>query len=217
MADVRTELGTANHAALIQRAKLLSWLTLAWLAVDGAIGLTAGIAANSVALIGWGIDCAIEAAASLVIIWRFTGTRVQSDAAERVAERVAQRVVAVSFLLLAPYIVVEAIDHLITGNAARASWIGIALAVADVILMPLFGRAKTTVGKLLRSGATMGAGRQNTLCAYLSLAVLIGLAANALFGLWWADPLVALAVAVICVQTGLQTWRGQSCDPLSCP
>jgi divalent metal cation (Fe/Co/Zn/Cd) transporter len=212
VADLRTELGAANHAALVRRAKLLSWLTLAWLTVDGAIGLTAGIAANSVALIGWGVDCAIEAAASLIIIWRFTGTRVQSDA----AEDVAQKVVAISFLLLAPYIVAEAVDHLITGNAARASWIGIALAAADVILMPLFGRGKTRVGNLLRSGATVGAGRQNTLCAYLSLAVLIGLAANALFGLWWADPVVALGVAIVCVQTGLQTWRGHSCDPLIC-
>jgi divalent metal cation (Fe/Co/Zn/Cd) transporter len=212
VADSRTQLGPVEHATLIRRAKLLSWLTLAWLAVDGAIGMTAGIAANSVALIGWGLDCAIEAAASLIIIWRFTGARVHSED----AERVAQKVVAVSFLLLAPYIVVEAIDHLVTGNAAKASWIGIALAATDVILMPLFGRGKKRVGNLLRSGATAGAGKQNILCAYLSLAVLIGLGANALFGLWRLDPLVGLLVAVVCIQAGAQTWRGQACDEISC-
>jgi len=159
--DAGAALEPTEHAALIRSVKRISWLTLAWLLVDGAIGMTAGVTANSVALIGWGLDCAIEAAASLVIVWRFTGSRVHSDD----AERLAQKVVAASFFLLAPYIIVEAVDHLITGNAAKASWIGIALAGADVVLMPLCGRAKKRVGNRLRSGATAGGGKQNILCA----------------------------------------------------
>lgn len=198
----------SQQAALIRGVKLISWLTLAWLGVDGAIGLAAGLMANSVALIGWGLDCAIEAAAALVIIWRFTGTRIDSDQ----AEQRARRVVAVSFVLLAPYIVAGAVSHLLTGSAARASWVGIGLAAADVVLMPLFGRVKTRLGRQLRSPATTGGGKQNLLCAYLSLAVLIGLGANALAGLWWADPVVALAVALAAVQAGIGTWRGTSCD-----
>ena len=200
------------HATGVRRAVLLSWLTLVWLAIDGAIGMTAGISANSVALIGWGIDCAIEAAAALVIVWRFTGTRVQSPD----AERFAQKVVGLSFFLLTPYIAVTAVDHLLTGNAAKVSWVGIALAASDAILMPILGRAKKRAGTMIGSAATTGAGHQNILCAYLSVAVLVGLAANALVGWWWADPITALLVAVVCLQAGLRTWRGEGCDEPAC-
>jgi divalent metal cation (Fe/Co/Zn/Cd) transporter len=198
----------AAHATLIRRVKLLSWLSLAWMTAEGAIGVTAGILANSIALIGYGLDSTIEGIASIVIIWRFTGNRIHSDD----AETRAQKTVALSFFLLAPYIIVAAVQHLITGNQARASWVGIGLALVSITLMPLFGRAKKRLGNQLQSAATAGEGTQNILCAYLSLAILIGLGANALFGLWWADPLVALVVAVVAVQAGVQTWRGQGCS-----
>jgi divalent metal cation (Fe/Co/Zn/Cd) transporter len=201
--------GAASERALrAARVRSLSWLTLVWLAVDGAVGMTAGITANSVALIGWGLDCAIEAAAALVIIWRFTGDRINSET----AEAVASKVVAVSFLLLVPYIVVEAVDQLITGQPSRGSWVGIALAGVDAAAMPILGRAKKRLGSQLTSGATSGAGTQNILCAYLSIAVLIGLAANATLGWWRADPIVALIVAAACLQAGWNTWRCRTCD-----
>ena len=198
----------SQRAGLVRGVRLISWLTLAWLAIDGAIGMAAGLMANSVALIGWGLDCAIEAAAALVIIWRFTGTRIDSGH----AEQFARRVMAISFMLLAPYIAAGAISHLLTGTTTKASWAGIGLAAADAVLMPLFGRRKKRLGRQLGSQATTGGGTQNILCAYLSLAVLIGLAANALAGLWWADPLVALIVAIAAVQAGIRTWRGTPCD-----
>src|SRR5207344_1161808 len=150
-------------------------VTLVWLAFDGAVGMTAGIAADSVALIGWGLDCAIQALAALVIIWRFSGDRLHSP----LAEGRAQQVVALSFMLLVPYIVVTATHQLLSGTAAGASWIGVALAAADAVLMPYLGRAKQRLGDAVGSGATRGAGRQNILCAYLSVAVLVGLIANA--------------------------------------
>jgi divalent metal cation (Fe/Co/Zn/Cd) transporter len=205
---VTRELAADEHALLIRRVKLISWIGLAWLLVDGAIGMTAGLAANSVALIGWGLDCAIQAIASLIIIWRFTGDRVHSPD----AERLSQKAVGVSFFLLAPYIVVTAIDHLATGNASAASWLGVGLAGTDMLLMPVLGHAKRRIGNALGSHATAGEGRQNILCAYLSLAVLVGLGANALFGLWWADPVVGLLVAIVVIQAGVRTWRGEACD-----
>src|SRR5437868_1852637 len=195
------------HARLVRRVKLLSWLSLAWMTAEGAIGVTAGILANSIALIGYGLDSTIEGIASLVIIWRFTGTRIHSER----AEGRAQKVVALSFFLLAPYIIVGALDRLLTGQKPQPSWVGIGLAVVSISLMPLFGRAKKRLGNQLQSAATAGEGTQNILCAYLSLAILVGLGANALFGLWWADPTVALIVAIVAVQAGIQTWRGQSC------
>jgi divalent metal cation (Fe/Co/Zn/Cd) transporter len=199
---------SADHDALIRRVKLISWLSLAWMTAEGAVGVTAGIMANSIALIGYGLDSTIEGIASIVIIWRFTADRIHSDR----AEIRAQKIVATTFFLLAPYIIVAAMQHLITGNEARASWVGICLAVVSIALMPQFGRAKRRLGNRLRSNATAGEGTQNILCAYLSLAILIGLGSNALFGLWWADPLVALAVAVVAVQAGVRTWRGEACD-----
>jgi divalent metal cation (Fe/Co/Zn/Cd) transporter len=196
------------HATLVRRVKLLSWLSLAWMTAEGAIGLTAGIVANSIALIGYGLDSTIEGIASIVIIWRFTGARIHSEH----AETRAQKVVAVSFFLLAPYIIVEALHRLLTSQEAQPSWVGIGLAIVSITLMPLFGRAKKRIGNQLQSAATAGEGTQNILCAYLSLAILVGLGANALLGLWWADPLVALVVAVVAVQAGVRTWRGQGCS-----
>ena len=116
----------ATHATLVRRVKLLSWLSLAWMTAEGAIGVTAGILANSIALIGYGLDSTIEGIASIVIIWRFTGTRLHSDH----AENRAQKVVALSFFLLAPYIIVGALDRLLTGQKPQPSWVGIGLALA---------------------------------------------------------------------------------------
>jgi divalent metal cation (Fe/Co/Zn/Cd) transporter len=207
MVEARIDLIQPEHASLIWRVKLVSWLSLAFMLVEAVVGLFAGLAADSIALIGWGIDSTIVAVASLVIIWRFTGDRIYSDE----AETTARKVVAVSFFLLAPYIAIEATRRLLTGTEAKASWVGIGLVISSVLLMPLFGYAKKRLGIKLRSRATTGEGTQNILCAYLSLAILLGLAANSLFGLWWADPLVALLVAVTAVQAGIGTWRGTGC------
>jgi divalent metal cation (Fe/Co/Zn/Cd) transporter len=208
MVVASAELAPTEHAALVRRVKLISWLSLGWMTAEGAIGVTAGILANSIALIGYGLDSTIEGIASVVIIWRFTGQRVHSDE----AERRAQKIVAVTFFLLAPYIVVAAVQHLLAGTHAAASWIGISLAIISISLMPLFGRAKKRIGNALASNATAGEGAQNILCAYLSLAILVGLAANALAGWWWADPLVALVVAIVALQAGARTWRGEACE-----
>ena len=196
-----------EHAALVRRVRLVSWLSLGWMAAEATIALAAGLAASSIALIGYGLDSGVEAAAGAVVIWRFTGERIRSDA----AERRAQKVDAASFFLLAPYIVVAAVQRLATANTARASWVGIGLALASIVLMPLFGRAKQGLGSRLCSRATVGEGIQNVLCAYLSLALLIGLAANALLGLQWADPVAALVVAVVAARAGMRTWRGEAC------
>jgi divalent metal cation (Fe/Co/Zn/Cd) transporter len=208
MVKATLALGRDEHSALVRRVKLISWLSLGWMTAEGAIGVTAGIMANSIALIGYGLDSTIEGIASIVVIWRFTGDRIHSDD----AETRAQKVVAATFLMLAPYIIVSALQRLLTGNQAHASWVGIGLALVSITLMPQLGRAKKRIGSQLKSNATAGEGTQNILCAYLSLAILIGLGANAVLGLWWADPLVALIVAIVAVQAGIRTWRGEACD-----
>jgi divalent metal cation (Fe/Co/Zn/Cd) transporter len=190
-----------------RRARLLSWLSLVWMGAEGAIALTAGILAGSIALISFGLDSAIEGIASLVIVWRFTGRRLLSHAAE---ER-AQKLVAVQFFLLAPYVAAEAIHKLVAVERPATSWLGIALVGSSIIGMPFLGLAKRRLAQALGSAATRGEGTQNLLCAYLAAAVLIGLLGNTLLGLWWLDPAAALAVAGVAVKEGRATWRGDGC------
>ena len=199
--------GSPEWLRLTRRAKRLSWTSLAWLGIEGTVSVAAGLAAGSVALVGFGIDSAIEAIASVIVIWRFTGSRTLS----LLSERRAQRLVAVSFFLLAPYIGVDALVALVTGRHPDTTYVGIALAGTSLLICPWLGRAKRRVGALLGSSATAGEGRQNLLCAGLAGAVLVGLLANTLWGLWWLDPAIALAIAVVAVREGVQSWRGESC------
>jgi divalent metal cation (Fe/Co/Zn/Cd) transporter len=198
---------TAEWLDAARQARLLSWLSLAWMSAEGAIAITAGILAGSIALIGFGIDSAIEGFASLVIVWRFTGWRLLSHAAE---ER-AQKLVAIQFFLLAPYVTHEAIDKLVNEEKPETSWIGIALVTSSVIGMPFLGIAKRRLADRLGSVATRGEGTQNLLCAYLAAAVLVGLLGNTLLGLWWLDPVAALIVAAIALREGIASWRGEGC------
>jgi divalent metal cation (Fe/Co/Zn/Cd) transporter len=198
---------SAQWLAAARRAKQLSWLSLVWMSFEGGIAIAAGIIAGSVALIGFGIDSAIEGAASLVIIWRFTGARMVSHAAE---DR-AQKLVAFQFFLLAPYVTFEAVQALVNAEHPEVSTLGMVLTASSLIGMPLLGIAKQRVAKQLGSQATHGEGTQNLLCAYLAAAVLIGLAGNALFGAWWLDPVAALVIAGVALREGLETWRGEGC------
>jgi divalent metal cation (Fe/Co/Zn/Cd) transporter len=205
--------GATERDRLIRLAKTLSWLSLGWMTVEGAVAIGAALAAGSVALLGFGIDSAIEGLASVIVLWRFTGSRRLSEQ----AERQAQQAVAISFFLLAPYVAQDAIRTLLGGDAASTSWVGIALAVSSLVVMPVLGRAKQRVGARLGSVATGGEGTQNLLCAYLAAGVLAGLLANAVLGWWWLDPVVGLAIAVVAVREGVETWRGEECGCASAP
>jgi len=133
-------------------------------------------------------------------------------------ERRAQKLVAIQFFLLAPYVAVESLRALIGGDRADESWVGIGLAISSVILMPMLGIAKQRLADQLGSPATKGEGRQNMLCAYLAGALLLGLLGNALTGAWWLDPTVGILIAVVAVKEGREAWRGDGCcvaDPLA--
>lgn len=201
------EPGGGTRARLVRRAKALSWLSLFWMTIEGAVGVVAGLVAGSVALTGFGLDSVIEGAASVIVIWRFTGGREHSEA----AEARAQKLVGVSFFLLAPYIAVDAILTLANNSHPETSWVGVALAAGSIVFMPLLGRAKTTLGAQLGSSATAGEGAQNMLCAYMAAGVLVGLLANATLGWWWLDPVIGLAIAALAVQEGREAWRGEVC------
>jgi divalent metal cation (Fe/Co/Zn/Cd) transporter len=199
--------GSAEYLRLAKRAKWLSWTSLAYMALEGAVAIVAGIVAGSIALIGFGIDSAIEGFASVVIVWRFTGSRTLSEH----AERRAQKFVAVQFFLLAPYVGYESVRGLVEGHHPEVSIVGIALAASSVLVMPFLGRAKQRIGSRIASSATASEGKQNLLCAYLAVALLIGLLGNALFGAWWLDPVVGLLIAGLAIHEGREAWRGEAC------
>jgi divalent metal cation (Fe/Co/Zn/Cd) transporter len=204
-ATPRIDRGT--YERLARRARLLSWLSLAWMTVEGAVAISAGVVASSIALVGFGLDSAIEGFASLVIVWRFTGSRMFSST----AETRAQKLVAIQFFLLAPYVGVESVRALLGGERPDETLVGIALAASSVVLMPLLGIAKQRIADQIGSAATKGEGRQNMLCAYLAAALLVGLIGNAVAGAWWLDPLVGLLIAGVAVKEGLEAWRGEGC------
>jgi len=198
---------SAERSRLEHRARLLAWAGIGWHVVEFAIAIGAGIAAGSIALIGFGADSFIEAVAGLIVVWLFTGARRGSHS----AERRAQILIAVTFFVLAAYVGVEAVRALAIGHHPQASWIGIGLAVVTAVTMPLLAAAKRRVGTGLHSAATVKEAGQTQLCAYLSVALLLGLGANALLGWWWADPLAALAIAGVAVQEGRSSRRGEGC------
>lgn len=190
-----------------RRARALSWLSLAWMTTEGALGLLAGLTAGSISLLGWALGSVIEGLASIIVIWRFTGTRTLSES----AEGRAQKAVAVSFFLLAPYLAIEGSRDLITSHSSDTTILGIAVTATSLVLMPALGIAKKRLGAILDSGATTGEGIQNLLCAAQAGAVLTGLAITATLGWNWVDPAIALLLAAWAVREGLEAWRGEEC------
>ena len=189
-------------------AKLLAWISLGWLCVEGSVAVVAGVVAGSIALVGFGLDSAIEGLASVIVVWRFSGTRTLSAT----SERRAQQLVALSFFLLAPYVASEALLALVSEHHAETSWLGVGLAAGSLLICPGLGVWKRRIGTRLGSPATRGEGKQNLLCGGLAVAVLVGLLGNTLLGIWWLDPAVALTISAAAVQGGIDAWRGKNCD-----
>jgi divalent metal cation (Fe/Co/Zn/Cd) transporter len=202
------QLPTPERVRLERRAKTLAWGGNAWHLIEFGIAVAAGIVAGSVALIGFGADSLIEFAAGSVIVWLFTGGRGSSER----AERRAQQLIAASYFALALYIGVESLRDLAGGHHPATSWVGIGLAAFTAPTMPLLARAKRRVGQNLNSSAAVSESNQNMICAYLSIALLVGLLANALAGWWWADPAAALVIGAVAVREGIESWRGESCE-----
>jgi divalent metal cation (Fe/Co/Zn/Cd) transporter len=197
----------ASWLRAAQWARWLAWASLVWMTVEGTVGLVAGFQANSIALVGWALSSVVEGLASVIVIWRFTGSRTLSET----AEARAQKAVAISFWLLAPYVAVESIRNLLIREMPETTLLGIGLTISCLLLMPALGIAKQRLGDRLSSGATAGEGAQNLLCAYLAGAVLVGLVGNSLWGWWWLDPVAGLLVAAVAIKEGREAWRGENC------
>ena len=203
----RTVPETAERERLVRRAKALAWLGVGWHGVEAAIAVGAGIAAGSIALVGFGADSLVEAFAGLIVLWRFASARATSVD----AERRAQQLIAISFYMIAAYVGVEATRSLAVADQPDVSWVGIGLSAFTLATMPPLATAKARVADPLGSSATKSESRQTMLCAYLSAALLVGLGLNAFAGWWWADPITALLIAAVAVKEGRDAWRGDAC------
>jgi divalent metal cation (Fe/Co/Zn/Cd) transporter len=197
---------TDSHSD-VATGRRLEYFTLGWNALEAIVAVGAGLFAGSTALIGFGLDSVIESLSGSVLLWRLRGGTKGEEREQR-----ALKLVGVSFLVLAVYIAYEATETLLRREPPTASYIGIGLAVASVMVMPLLARAKRKVAARLGSRALHADSRQTDICAYLSAILLLGLGANALGGWWWADPVAGLLMVPIIGKEGVDALRGESCS-----
>lgn len=182
----------------------LESLTVGWNAIEAVVAIAGGAAAGSVALLGFGLDSVVEVSAALVVLWQFFGI-----AEER--ERRALRLIGSSFFALAAYVTVSLLYDLATRAEPHASRVGIILTAVSLVAMPALAIVKRRAGQRIGSRTLVADSTQTRLCAYLSATTLAGLAANAAFGWWWADPLAALVISYVAITEGREAWRGDTC------
>lgn len=204
----------AARQIFARRGKRLEYFTIAWNSIEGLVAVVAGIVAGSISLVGFGLDSFIEVVSGATLLWRMS---VDADAQSRGRnEGLSLKIVGGCFVALSVYIAYQAARDLFGAKPPEHSIPGIVLACVSLIVMPLLSRAKRKVGIALDSAAMRADAKQTDFCAYLSAILLAGLALNALFGWWWADPLTALIMAPIIAKEGFENLQGKACDNCSC-
>jgi divalent metal cation (Fe/Co/Zn/Cd) transporter len=201
-----------HRASVLAGALRLEYLTVGWNVIEGLIAVSAGLAARSVALLGFGLDSFVETASGGILIWRLAAERRMIDGAaiDRLDRR-AHKLVAASLFVLALYVAADAIRTLWSGERPASSVVGVALTATSLAVMWWLARAKRRAARALGSRAMEADAFQTTACWWLSVSALAGLGLNATFGLWWADPAAALGMTYLLVQEGREAWRGQEC------
>jgi divalent metal cation (Fe/Co/Zn/Cd) transporter len=209
-----TTIGSHGHETVVaeedrrrygRRAQLLAGASVTYNVIEAVIAITAGLVAGSVALVGFGLDSIVEVSSGLIILWQFRHPLPQSR------EQTALRLMAFSFFGLAAYVTFESTRSLTTGHEAESSTLGMILAAASLVIMPILSWAQRRTGRALGSNAVVADSTQTLLCTYMSGVLLVGLALNATLGWWWADPLAGLVIAAIAVKEGREAWRGEGC------
>jgi len=204
--SVATLLAGVERETMVRRGQWLSWLTLGYNSLEGILAIGAGVLAGSIALVGFGFDSVIEVSASVAALWRLNAD-VDPIERER-AERLTLKIVGILFLALGIYVTWDAATALVKREGPDESKLGIVLAAASLIVMPLLARAKRRVALRLGSRALRSEAQQTQLCTYLSAILLGGLTLNAMFGWWWADPAAALIMVPIIGKEGVEALSG---------
>ncbi|MBK5223902.1 MAG: cation transporter [Acidimicrobiia bacterium] len=203
-----------DRAAAVRRARWLNAATILWNAIEGVVAVSAGIAAGSVSLVGFGFDSAIEVSAALVLAWRLRQER--HGGCMQASDARATRAIAVSFLLLGLYVGVESSRDLWSDARPDASSLGVVMAALSLAVMPMLARTKRALAPALGSAAAVADAKQTNLCALLSGVLLVGLGANAALGWWWADPLAGVGIAGLALLEGRRTWSAESLEDTCC-
>jgi divalent metal cation (Fe/Co/Zn/Cd) transporter len=196
---------SVDRARLGRRAQLLAGASVTYNLIEAAIAITAGVAASSVALVGFGLDSVVEVSSGLIILWQFRHRLPESR------ERQALRLMAFSFFALAAYVTVESVRALFFGGEPDASPVGIGLAIVSLVIMPFLSWAQRRTGRALGSHAVVADSTQTLLCTYLSAVLLVGLVLNATLGWSWADPIAGLVIAAVAAKEAREAWRGKGC------
>ena len=206
-------LGKIERVQLIKHGRLLEYFTIGWNLLEGLVAVGSGIIAGSPSLVGFGFDSFIESTSGAALLWRL---RVDDEETRERREQIALRLVGISFLVLAAYVAYDSITTLIWRESPGRSYIGIALLIISLVVMPVLARSKRQVAKQIKSRALEADSKQTDLCVYLSAISLGGLVLNATFGWWWADPVAALLMIPIIVNEGIQGLRGEKCCDNEC-
>lgn len=201
-------MGAGPRGTLLRRGLALERLTIGYNVLEGAVAIVAGLAAGSVALTGFGIDSVIEVSSGALLVWRLRAELGSPPLGSAVEAR-ATRLAGLLLLALAGYLIFESVRRLVTQDRPEESTVGIALTALSLIVMPLLARAKLSTAAALSSRALRADAHETIVCAWLSLTTLAGLALNAAFGWWWADPIAALVMLPLILREGLEAWRGE--------
>ena len=196
-----------NVDRLYAKGLRLEYFTIGYNALEAVAAIIFGSIASSIALIGFGLDSIIESLSGLVLIWRLRQHGKISEQAEERLEKRATRFVAVTFFILGTYVLVQSVRKLVIEDIPEPSLPGIIIALASIIAMPLLTWQKYKTGKQINSRALIADSKETLACAWLSVALLLGLGANYLFGFWQADPIVGLVIVAFLFREGWETWR----------
>ncbi|WP_421743720.1 cation diffusion facilitator family transporter [Cellulomonas sp.] len=194
-----------RRTVLQRRIRWVVALTIAYNVVEAVVALVAGRMASSSALLAFGLDSVVEVLSAAAVAWQFAAPDPESR------ERTALRLIAVSFFGLALVVTLDSVRTLLGGSEPEHSTVGIVLAAASLVIMPLFSWFERRTGRELGSASAVADSKQTLLCAYLSGVLLVGLVLNSTLGWTWADPLAALVIAGFAVREGLEAWRGEAC------
>ena len=193
-----------------KKALLLSFATVGYNLVEGVVAVLVGIATNSSALLGFGLDSFIESLSGSVMIWRFGKNRSEED--EERVEQKAQKLVAYTFFILGAYVLFDASKQLITHQEPEKSLFGIVVAALSLLIMPALTLAKYRTGKQLKSKSLIADSKQTLACVIMSVTLLLGVGLNYIFGFWWADPIAGIAIAILLFHEGKEALEGEEED-----
>lgn len=195
-----------SESVLYKKGLRLEYFTVSYNFLEAGVAILLGTIAGSIALVGFGLDSIVETLAGFVLIWRLHQHKNMTVSEEEQIEQKAVKLVALTFFILAAYVLIQSLSKLISGQSPNPSLPGMILAGISLIVMPFLAHQKVKVGKKINSRALIADAKETLACAFLSLALLLGLGLNYLFGLWQADPVVALLIVIFLLREGWESW-----------